>query len=567
MVYQQHDDHHDLHTAKTTAKKNNKENGYAQVHKPDVTEVAEEMDGHTAADKDDMSATGAAVTALSDDLRLEVTCGQNQAVLYTSRLQLGSKGTCVLFENAWLTPNEFQYVSGRETAKDWKRSIKHHGKSLKVLIAKGILSTTPPARCNCSQCITSPKKDADTWRLSSDRTVVLSSSVMVTKTSGVSNTWQVPHTKHNNGLAKDSSAFRPPADVGGLPDTTSITSLYSSHSKIAAIATDVEDSMSSSDRCLIKKCQKRSMSPSGIDVTAEAQSKFLRTSASQRLYGSTSSLTAADVFPRDESVCNNSKQQFSPLDNRRQIEEFPSQACALIPLCHEYQSSADGSRNFQLLPQEDVVGMRNLPTISTVSSIATANRTSQPCVVSPVAASPYLPFFTSTPSSNISSLYYPNPYIMLSAPPLACQQTPPHFPCGWISSAVGAGPTPSNSKLVAEHMQQLDSQTHQQLHRAPPISAAFDFPWMRGNPMQTTHEHNLVAVTKQSFGFNQHIFMHNVSSLGSALISDGLDMYRQPPCELPSIANRMLLDNQHTSSYLGIYPPLFHTPYLGIPSR
>jgi len=156
MVYQQHDDLHDLHAAKTTAKKNNKENDYTQVHKPDMTEVAEEMDGHTAADKDDMSATGAAVTALSDDLCLEVTCGQNQAVLYTSRLQLGSKGTCVLFENAWLTPNEFQYVSGRETAKDWKRSIKHHGKSLKVLIAKGILSTTPPARCNCSQCITSP---------------------------------------------------------------------------------------------------------------------------------------------------------------------------------------------------------------------------------------------------------------------------------------------------------------------------------------------------------------------------------------------------------------------------
>lgn len=86
------------------------------------------------------------------ELRLEVTCGQNQAVLYTGRLQLGSKGTCVFFENAWLTPNEFQYVSGRETAKDWKRSIKHHGKSLKVLIAKGILSTTPPARCDCGQC-------------------------------------------------------------------------------------------------------------------------------------------------------------------------------------------------------------------------------------------------------------------------------------------------------------------------------------------------------------------------------------------------------------------------------
>lgn len=86
-----------------------------------------------------------------DELMLEVTCGQNQAALYMSRLQLGSKGTCVLFENSWLTPNEFQYISGRETAKDWKRSIKHHGKSLKVLISKGIL-TTSPLRCNCGQC-------------------------------------------------------------------------------------------------------------------------------------------------------------------------------------------------------------------------------------------------------------------------------------------------------------------------------------------------------------------------------------------------------------------------------
>jgi len=104
------------------------------------------------------STPGAGVESIIDDgeLRLEVTCGQNQALLYTGRLQLGSKGTCVLFENAWLTPNEFQYVSGRETAKDWKRSIKHHGKSLKVLIAKGILTTSPPARCDCGQCNSSP---------------------------------------------------------------------------------------------------------------------------------------------------------------------------------------------------------------------------------------------------------------------------------------------------------------------------------------------------------------------------------------------------------------------------
>jgi len=147
MVDQQHADSY-------TAKKTSHEySSVLQLHRPDAIEVTDEMNGDVEPDRDGMSV---AVTTPSDDLRLEVTCGQNQAVLYTGRLQLGSKGTCVLFENAWLTPNEFQYVSGRETAKDWKRSIKHHGKSLKVLIAKGILSTTPPARCNCSQCVASP---------------------------------------------------------------------------------------------------------------------------------------------------------------------------------------------------------------------------------------------------------------------------------------------------------------------------------------------------------------------------------------------------------------------------
>jgi len=129
MVYQQQGNHNNDCTDRRPA---------SELHRQ-----VEEVDA-------DVSAT------LGDDLRLDVTCGQNQAVLYTSRLQLGSKGTCVLFEKAWLTPNEFQYVSGRETAKDWKRSIKHHGKSLKVLIAKGILSTTSPARCNCNQCTASP---------------------------------------------------------------------------------------------------------------------------------------------------------------------------------------------------------------------------------------------------------------------------------------------------------------------------------------------------------------------------------------------------------------------------
>ncbi|KAL5019221.1 hypothetical protein ScPMuIL_004943 [Solemya velum] len=71
---------------------------------------------------------------------LEVECGTNKAKMYLSKLAEGSKGPCVFFHGSWLTPNEFQYVSGRATAKDWKRSIRYNGKSLKLLFAKGILS-------------------------------------------------------------------------------------------------------------------------------------------------------------------------------------------------------------------------------------------------------------------------------------------------------------------------------------------------------------------------------------------------------------------------------------------
>jgi hypothetical protein len=73
------------------------------------------------------------------DIVLEVECGSNKGLLYLSRLCRGSRGACILFQKTWLTPNQFQTVSGRETAKDWKRSIRHRGRSVKLLMSKGIL--------------------------------------------------------------------------------------------------------------------------------------------------------------------------------------------------------------------------------------------------------------------------------------------------------------------------------------------------------------------------------------------------------------------------------------------
>ena len=85
------------------------------------------------------------------DTVLEVECGKNKAMMYVSKLCQGSKGPCILFQEEWLTPNEFQFVSGRQTAKDWKRSIRHHGKSLKLLLNKGLVSVHPPI-CDCTGC-------------------------------------------------------------------------------------------------------------------------------------------------------------------------------------------------------------------------------------------------------------------------------------------------------------------------------------------------------------------------------------------------------------------------------
>uniref|UniRef100_A0AAY4DZR0 Sterile alpha motif domain-containing protein 11 n=1 Tax=Denticeps clupeoides TaxID=299321 RepID=A0AAY4DZR0_9TELE len=101
---------------------------------------------------------------------IEVECGENKALLYINKLCQGSKGPSIKYRAEWLTPNEFQFVSGRETAKDWKRSIRHKGKSLKTLMSKGILQVHPPI-CDCPGCrISSP---VNRGRLAEKRTIPL----------------------------------------------------------------------------------------------------------------------------------------------------------------------------------------------------------------------------------------------------------------------------------------------------------------------------------------------------------------------------------------------------------
>lgn len=88
---------------------------------------------------------------VSPGVALEVECGSNAALMILARLCRGSSGRCIFFRGSWLTPNEFQSLSGRETAKDWKRSIRHRGRSMKLLLTKGFL-TVHETGCECAGC-------------------------------------------------------------------------------------------------------------------------------------------------------------------------------------------------------------------------------------------------------------------------------------------------------------------------------------------------------------------------------------------------------------------------------
>ena len=82
---------------------------------------------------------------------LQVTCADNEANFYRERFARGSIGRCVLFRGRWITPNEFQAISGRQSSKDWKRSIRLNGRCLKEYISDGLFREHPKT-CTCGIC-------------------------------------------------------------------------------------------------------------------------------------------------------------------------------------------------------------------------------------------------------------------------------------------------------------------------------------------------------------------------------------------------------------------------------
>eukprot|EP00118_Oscarella_pearsei_P005971 m.27369 g.27369 ORF g.27369 m.27369 type:complete len:410 (+) comp29941_c0_seq3:53-1282(+) len=101
---------------------------------------------------------------------LPIICGDHHAVMHRSKLGQGSRGPCILFHGEWITPNQFQAVAGRTTSKDWKRSIRYDGMSIKRYIKLGLIHVHEHT-CTCTTCATHQPTAAKAKRKSWRRTL------------------------------------------------------------------------------------------------------------------------------------------------------------------------------------------------------------------------------------------------------------------------------------------------------------------------------------------------------------------------------------------------------------
>nr|UEC49172.1 deaf1 [Hofstenia miamia] len=87
---------------------------------------------------------------LNDNI-LPVTCRNKSGQLYKDKLGSGNRGRCILHDNEWYSPTEFETLGGRANSKDWKRSLRYKGRPLHDLIALNLLSPHAPS-CQCKNC-------------------------------------------------------------------------------------------------------------------------------------------------------------------------------------------------------------------------------------------------------------------------------------------------------------------------------------------------------------------------------------------------------------------------------
>ncbi|KAI4889239.1 hypothetical protein NFI96_019826 [Prochilodus magdalenae] len=73
------------------------------------------------------------------EISLQVTCGNKEGILYKEKFD--NSEPCILSEDQWFTPTEFEKFGGKERNKKWKQSILHNGTALQTFIEEGSLSS------------------------------------------------------------------------------------------------------------------------------------------------------------------------------------------------------------------------------------------------------------------------------------------------------------------------------------------------------------------------------------------------------------------------------------------
>ena len=74
---------------------------------------------------------------------MQVRCKSVSALLYVAKYESGSKGKCILVNEEWMTPNEFEEKAGSK-AKKYLSSIKCSGRPLRAYVNSGELRGTGP---------------------------------------------------------------------------------------------------------------------------------------------------------------------------------------------------------------------------------------------------------------------------------------------------------------------------------------------------------------------------------------------------------------------------------------
>lgn len=67
----------------------------------------------------------------TENMKLPITCGQIKAEFFVSKMRSGKTvGKCILFQSKWISPTEFENLSGIHSAKKWRRNIKYNGEPI-----------------------------------------------------------------------------------------------------------------------------------------------------------------------------------------------------------------------------------------------------------------------------------------------------------------------------------------------------------------------------------------------------------------------------------------------------